>query len=77
MKTLEPLIRRVFFYGAFVLLVVAAVEKVANILGTSLLKAYKPRDLLEWVVIALIFAIAMELRQIRLLLGSKSGEPSK
>lgn len=76
-KTLEPLMRRVFFVGAFVFAVSAAVEKIANILGTSLLKGYRPHDLLEWAVIALIFVIAMELHQIRLLLSSKSGESTK
>ncbi len=77
MKALEPIIRKVFFYGAFVLLVVAAVEKAANVFKTSLLKPYTPHDLLEWAAIALIFAIALQLDRIRLLLGSKAGEPTK
>jgi hypothetical protein len=72
MKSLEPLIRRVFFFGAFALAVVAGIEKIANILKTTLIGPYTPQDLLEWAVIALIFVIAMQLHQIRLLLGSKS-----
>jgi len=79
MKTLEPIIRRVFFYGAFVLGIVAAVEKVANFFRTSFLKPlnYTPHELLELAAIALIFVIAMQLHQIRLLLSSKSNEPPK
>ena len=71
MEKLEPLIRKVFFYGAFVILVVAAIEKVANLFGSKLIAPYTPHDLLEWAVVALIFSIAMQLHQIRLLLSSK------
>ena len=76
MDKLESLIRRVFFYGAFVLLVVAAVEKMLNFFGTSFLKPawWQAHDVLEFAAIALIFAIAMQLHQIRLLL-SKSNQP--
>jgi len=71
MEKLEPLIRRVFFYGAFVLLVIAAIEKAANIFGSKLVAPYTPQDFLQWAVIALIFSIAMQLHQIRLLLSAK------
>jgi len=71
MKALEPLVRRIFFFGAFIFAVLAAVEKIANVFRTSLLKPYTPHDLLEWSVIALVFVIAMQLHQIRLLLSSK------
>ncbi len=78
MEKLEPIIRRVFFYGAFVLGIIAAIEKVVNLLGTSFLKPlYEAHDLLEFAAIALIFSIAMQLHQIRLLLSSKSNEPPK
>jgi len=76
-KNLEPFIRRVFFYGAFVILVVAAIEKFANVLGSSFIKPYTPQDLLEWAVVALVFSIAMQLHQIRLLLGGKQAEDKK
>ena len=78
MKKLESVIRGVFFYGAFVLLAVAAVEKIANILHQSLSGGlYPPIRLLQYAAIALLFAIAMQLNQIRLLLASRSAEPPK
>jgi hypothetical protein len=78
MKALETFFRRVFFYGAFVLLAVAAIEKIANILNQSLSGwAYPPYRLAQYAAIALLFAIAMQLNQIRLLLGSRPAEPPK
>lgn len=78
MKKIEPVIRSIFFYGAFVLLAFAAIEKFANILNKSLSGgAYPPYRLAQYAAIALIFVIAMQLNQIRLLLSSKSAEPPK
>ena len=78
MNKLESVIRAVFFYGAFALLAVAAIEKIANILNRSLSGwAYPPYRLAQYAVIALLFAIAMQLNQIRLLLGSRPAEPPK
>ena len=78
MKTIETIIRRVFFYGAFVLAALAACEKVANVFRYTLLRGfYTPSRLLEFAAIGLLFAIAMQLHQIRLILGSKSAESPK
>jgi uncharacterized membrane protein len=77
MGKLESIIRKAFFYGAFVIGMVAAIEKAANIFRTSLIKPYTPQELLEWCVIALIFAIAMQLHEIRLLLSSNRNNPAK
>jgi len=78
MKSLETIIRRVFFYVAFGLLVVASVDKVCQLFfKINFLKPLGPQDILDWAVIALIFVIAMQLHQIRLLLCSKSQEPPK
>ena len=78
MKKLESVIRGVFFYGAFVLLAFAAIEKIANILNRSLSGGtYPPYRLVQYAAIALVFVIAMQLHQIRLLLSSKSAEPPK
>jgi hypothetical protein len=78
MRTIETVIRRVFFYGAFVLAAIAVCEKVANIFKYSILGgSYLPVRLLEFAAIGLLFSIAMQLHQIRLLLSSKSTEPPK
>jgi len=79
MKSLEPIIRKIFFYGAFVFLVIAAVEKALNLLSRkSFLAPYwAAGDLIEFAAIALIFVIAMQLHQIRLSLSSRSNGPVK
>jgi hypothetical protein len=78
MKIIETAIRRLFFYGAFVLAAVAALEKAANIFGYSFLKgSFSPLRLLEFAAIGILFSIAMQLHQIRLLLAIKSTEPNK
>jgi preprotein translocase subunit SecY len=78
MKKLEIIIRRIFFYGAFVLAAIAACEKIANQFKYRLLRgAYTPQELLELATIGLIFYIAMQLHQIRLQTASKPNEPKK
>ena len=73
MKALEMVIRRIFFYGAFVLVAIAVLEKIANLFRNSLLGgSYTPAKLLEFAAIGLLFSIAMQLHQIRLLLSPKS-----
>ena len=71
MEKLEPIIRKIFFYGAFVLLIIAAIEKALNLLLSKSLLApvWAAGDLIEFAAIALIFCIAMQLHQIRLLLS--------
>jgi hypothetical protein len=69
---MESIIRRAFFYGAFVVAAVAVIEKIANIMKYTLFKGIpEPSRLLEYAAIGLLFAIAMQLHQIRLLLSAK------
>jgi preprotein translocase subunit SecY len=78
LKTLESIVRKVFFYGAFVIALVALLEKISNQFHTRLLGgAYTPNELLILAAIALIFSIAMQLHQIRLLLSSKGNDQLK
>lgn len=78
MKNLEAIIRRVFFYGSFVVATIAVVEKIANVFKYTLLKGiFVPGRLLEFAAIGLLFSMAMQLHQIRLLLSSKPNEPPK
>jgi hypothetical protein len=78
MKIIETFIRRLFFYGAFVMAAIAALEKAANIFGYSFLKgSFTPLRLLEFAAIGILFSIAMQLHQIRLLLSTKPAEPNK
>jgi len=78
MKNLEAIIRRVFFYGSFVVAIIAVVEKIANVFKYTLLKGiFVPGRLLEFAAIGLLFSMAMQLHQIRLLLSLKPNEPPK
>ena len=79
MKNAEATIRRIFFYGAFVLAALAVVAKIANLLNVTLIKGLpEPYRVLEIAAIGLLFSIAMQLHQIRLiLLGSKRDEGQK
>ena len=78
MKTIETIIRRIFFYGSFALAVIAVLERIVNFFNYSLLRSsYEPGRVLEFAAIGLIFSIAMQLHQIRLLLSSKSTEAPK
>jgi hypothetical protein len=78
MKNLESIIRRVFFYGSFVIATIAVIEKVATLFKYTILKGvFVPGRLLEFAAIGLLFSMAMQLHQIRLLLSSKTSEPPK
>jgi hypothetical protein len=66
MENLQSLVLRVLFAGAFALLALAVVERLANLLGYTLLReALLPSRLLEVSVVAMVFVIALVLRQIR------------
>ena len=67
MKKFETIVRRIFFYGAFVVAAVAVLEKVFNFFGYTVLKGYyAPGRLLEIAAIGLLFVIVLQLRQIRI-----------
>lgn len=73
MKKMEMIVRDIFFYGGFALAALAAFEKAANILNYTLLRgSYTPFRLLQFAAIGLFFSIAIQLQQIRVLLGSRT-----
>ncbi len=65
MEKLSSIVSRILFIGAFVLVGLAALEKLANIFGFKLLWVYTPWHILEFSVIALLFVIALQLREIK------------
>jgi hypothetical protein len=71
MNQLSRLTSRVLFTAAFVLAGLAVWEKLANLFGRSLvfLSGYAPSRLLELAVVALLFVIALQLREIKHLGG--------
>jgi len=63
---LFSLVSRVFFFGAFALLLIAVIEVIANASSYTILGgSYTGGRLLEFAVILLVFVMAILLRQIR------------
>ena len=67
MDRLSSITSRTLFLVAFVLAGLAAWEKLANMVGFSLtfLGSYVPSRLLELAVVALMFVLALQLREIK------------
>jgi hypothetical protein len=67
MENLAKAANRALFVLAIALAVLAVWEKVANLVGRTLvvLGGYSPSRLLELAAIALLFVIALQLREIR------------
>jgi hypothetical protein len=73
MQGVTSLVSRLFFLAAFVLGGLAVWEKIANVLGYTLLRNhYSPARMLDLSVVVLLFVIALQLREIKLSQG-KSG----
>ena len=64
---LISVVSRILFIGAFLLAALAIWEKLANLFGftITLLGGYFPSRLLELSAIALLFVIALQLREIK------------
>jgi hypothetical protein len=57
---------RLFFFGAFALLGLSLIERIANASGYTILRgAFTGGRLLELAVVLLIFVIAMQVREMR------------
>ena len=69
MSKLISLLSRVFFLISFVIAGIAVWEKLANLFGMTLLRGYPPSRLLEFAAVVLLFVIAMQLREIKLMQG--------
>jgi hypothetical protein len=67
MNQLPGIASRILFVGAFALAALAVWEKVANLMGLTLVfvGSYVPARLLELAAIALLFVIALQLREIK------------
>ncbi len=67
LQKLNSTVPRIFFFGSFLLLAIAILEKVVNIFGYTVLRAtpYNPARLLELASVLLLFVLALLLRQVR------------
>jgi hypothetical protein len=75
MNRVSSVMIRVLFALAFVLAGLAVWEKLTNLLGYKLtfLLGYTPSRLLELAVVALLFVIALQLRELNLITSGGRG----
>jgi uncharacterized membrane protein YbjE (DUF340 family) len=72
MHRLTSVLSRILFVAAFVLAGLAVWERLARLAGYTLLKnAYDPWRLLEYTVVALLFVVALQLREIKMTMREK------
>ena len=72
MNKLGFILHQILFFGALLLGGVAVLERLFNFFGYTLLREYyAPWRLLEFAAIALLFVIALQLWEIRILLTKK------
>lgn len=65
LEKLVSLVSRLFFLGAFALLALALIERIANASGYTILQLYTGGRLLEFAVVLLVFVIAVQLREMK------------
>lgn len=65
LEKLESTVSRAFFLGAFLLLVLAVIERIANEFEYTILRVVKAATMLDTAVVLLVFVIAIEVRAMR------------
>lgn len=71
-KQITSLISWILFIASFIISGIALWEKLANLIGLTLTRGYYSNmQLLEFSVIALLFVIAIQLREIKISLAAK------
>ncbi len=72
LKQITRLINRILFIASFIFAGITVWEKIANSMGLTLTRGYYSNwQLLEYSAIALLFVIALQLREIKLSLNAK------
>ena len=66
-EKLNSLVYRIFFFGSFLLVAIAGLERVVNQFGYTFLTGlhYRPGRLLDYVTVLLLFVVALLMRQVR------------
>ena len=62
---LSSVMSRVLFLVAFLLAGLAVWEKLLNAFGFTMLRGYAPSRLLEYAAVAVLFVIALQLREMK------------
>lgn len=71
LEKLMSMTSRLFLLGAFALLALAVIERIANSTGYTILHLYPGSRLLEFAVVLLVFVIAIQQREMKEELKSK------
>ena len=71
MKQLSHIVYQILFAASFIMVGIAALEKLVNFSGYTFLGGYNTWRLLELSAVALLFVIALQLREIKPLSGTK------
>ncbi len=74
MIQLTSIVCRIFFIASFLVAGLAIWEKLANLFGFTLLRGFPPSRLLAYSAIPLLFVIALQLREIKVSLGTKDSD---
>ena len=74
MKQLTHTVCWILFIASFLLAGIAVFEKLANFSGFTLLRGFNPWRILELSAVTLLFVIALQLREIKTLSGTKNPE---
>lgn len=68
LEKMNSIVCRIFFFGSFLLLVIAVLEHVVNEFGYTLAivrATHTPGQLLVWATVLLMFLFALLIRQVR------------
>ena len=65
LEKLESLVSRLFFFGAFLLLALALIERTAQFFDFTLVREFRTATMLDMAAVLLVFVIAIQLRAIR------------
>jgi hypothetical protein len=72
MQLFTSILSRFFFVAAFVLAGLGAWERLARLFGYTVVRGYfDPWRLLEYSAVALLFVVALQLREIKMSLRAK------
>ena len=66
MEQITSIVSRIIFVASFFLAGIAVLEKLLNLLGFTFLRGYDPWRILELAAVALLFVIAVQLREIKI-----------
>ena len=69
---ITSLISRILFIASFIIAGIAVWEKLANMMGLTLMRGYYTNwQLFEFSAVALLFVIALQLREIKISIDTK------